>query len=67
MDFIIMRGIVQTQDTLDRTQWARSVAEALQRPTRASDSLASEPRLVRVGSRGDQREGSSARRADTQG
>lgn len=67
MDFIIMRDIVRTQDGLDRTQWARSVAEALQRPTRASDSLSSEPRLVRVGSRGNQREGSLARRADAQG
>jgi hypothetical protein len=67
MDFIIMRDIVRTQDTLDRTQWARSVAEALQRPARASDSLASEPRLVHVGSRGDQREGSMARRRDARG
>ena len=67
MDFIIMRDIVRTQDALDRTQWARSVAEALQRPARATDSLASEPRLVRVGSRGDQREGSLARRVEAQG
>jgi len=61
MDFIIMRDIVRTQDARDRTQWARSVAEALQRPARVSDSLSSEPRLVRVGARGDQRENGVAR------
>jgi len=48
MDFIIMRDIVRTQDAMDRTRWARTVAERLQCLVPAFNPSASEPRLVRV-------------------
>jgi hypothetical protein len=66
-DYVIMREIVRAQESLERTQWARTVAEHVQRQAPSADPGASEPRLVRVGSRSDQRTGGPARRADPQG
>jgi hypothetical protein len=61
-DFVVMREIVRTQESLERTQWARTVAEQVQRQMPEADPGTSEPRLIRVGSRHDQRTG-TARRA----
>ena len=66
-DFIIMREIVRAQESLERTQWARTVAEYVQRQVPSADTGTSEPRLIRVGSRNDQRTGNATRRADAQG
>jgi hypothetical protein len=66
-DFVVMREIVRAQESLERTQWARTVAEHVQRQVPAADAASSEPRLVRVGSRHDQRTGSATRRVDAQG
>ncbi len=66
-DCIIMREIVRAQESLERTQWARTVAEHVQRQTAPADPGTSEPRLVRVGSRSDQRVAGAPRRADAQG
>lgn len=53
-DFIVMREIVRAQEALERTQWARSVAENLQRHHARLDGNA-EPRLVRIGPRSEPR------------
>jgi len=50
-DCVVMREIVRTQESLERTHWARAVTERVQRAAPAADPAAREPRLVRVASR----------------
>ena len=66
-DYVIMREIVRAQESLERSKWARTVAEHIQRQVPPADPGTSEPRLIRVSSRHDQRAGGTARRADAQG
>jgi hypothetical protein len=51
VDHVVMAEFVRVQASLDKAQWARTVAEQLQRPGTAPDPKSSEPRLVRVGAR----------------
>ncbi len=60
-DCILMREIVRAQEALERTQWARTVAEQVQRQVSAADAAGAEPRLIRVGSRHDHRAASGRR------
>ena len=56
-DCILMRELVRAQEALERTQWARAVAQQVQRQVVATDPTATEPRLVRVGSRSSDQRG----------
>lgn len=51
VDQVIMAEIVRVQASLDRAQWARTVAEQVQRPAPAPEPKPAEPRLIRVGAR----------------
>jgi hypothetical protein len=66
VDYIVMREIVRAQESLERTQWARTVAEQIQRQPTPADAAASEPRLVRVTAGADLRTRASDRGIDPQ-
>jgi len=55
-DFIMMRELVQAQETLARVRAARSVAELLQSLPVPAPAIIHEPRLVRVGATREHRE-----------
>jgi len=66
-DYIMMRELVQAQETLARVRAARSVAEQFQSLPLAAQPIAHEPRLVRVGAARDQREPLDAETSRAQG
>ncbi len=55
-DYVMMRELVQAQEALARVQAARYVAEQFQSLPAATQAIAQEPRLVRVGAARDNRE-----------
>jgi hypothetical protein len=55
-DYIMMRELVQAQETLARVRAARSVAEQFQSLPAAAQPIVHEPRLVRVGAARETRE-----------
>lgn len=54
-DYVLMRELARSQETLESMRPARSVAEELQSPPAETQALVHEPRLVRVGSTSSRR------------